>query len=153
MLRTVLILVPLVPAAVMAVSDFRHRTVSVGWMTVFGISCLFSSLFLHRPVLTNLSVNVCLLGCLFGGTLFYLGGRYGYWGGPLGKYMGIGDWLFLLCLTPVFGWKEFLNYLIVTFLLTLIGWTLYAVSFEVKGGVPLVGALGCVLIVYSFFTL
>lgn len=69
------------------------------------------------------------------------------------NYIGAGDLLFLPALAIYFPLREFVFFLVLSFLLSLAGWSLYALLTRRIHTVPLVGTVGIVFIVYSVFKL
>ncbi|MFQ8805418.1 MAG: hypothetical protein ACLR8Y_10280 [Alistipes indistinctus] len=99
----ILYLLPVVPATVLAVSDLRRRTVPVSWLTAFGLCILLPSVFLSSvgTILYNMLTNMLLLIWVFGGAWIYLKLRYRRPSSLLRQYVGSGDLIFALLLTPL----------------------------------------------------
>ena len=96
-------LLPVVPATVLAVSDLRRRTVPVSWLTAFGLCVLLPSVFLSSvgTILYNMLTNMLLLIWVFGGACIYLKLRYRRPSSLFRQYVGSGDLIFALLLTPL----------------------------------------------------
>ena len=96
-------LLPVVPATVLAVSDLRRRTVPVSWLVAFGSCVLLPSVFLSSvgTILRNMLTNILLLGWVFGGARIYLKLRHRRPSKHLRQYVGSGDLIFALLLTPL----------------------------------------------------
>ena len=86
--------------------------------------------------------GVGVLAFLMGGVLLYLLLKYRRRINPFREYIGTGDGVFLLCLTPSFQLIEFVCFLIIAFTLTLMTWTLGLYKNQSKQGIPLVSTVG-----------
>ena len=98
----ILYLLPVVPATVLAVADLRHRTIPMNWLVAFGLCVPLPSVFLSSAgtILYNILTNTLLLGWVFGGVWIYLKLRCRRPGNLFRQYVGSGDLVFALLLTP-----------------------------------------------------
>lgn len=98
-----LILLPALPAAVMSVSDFRERSVSVPSVAAFVLCSLAFSILTGgiRVTLTRLAFNLALLILFSALLLAYWRIRYGKSGGMIDRAFGKGDILFLAGAAPL----------------------------------------------------
>lgn len=146
-----LLLLPIIPALIMAVSDFRHRTISVLWLAVFGVAAIAGSLITQgaESFMTNSIINVLVLALMAAAVYLYLTIKNDRAINPTKEHIGLGDILFILLLTPMFGVREFLVFLISSFCVALL-WAL-AVKLIAKREftIPLVGVLGITFLVYQ----
>ena len=85
-----------------------------------------------------------LLFYLGAGVAIYLWIRNRRFTNPLKQHLGVGDLLFVLALTPLFGLREFLIFLLTSMVGALAWWL---VSGRQKT-IPLVGILGIALVIY-----
>jgi len=108
-------IVLLVPLVAMIVSDFRCREVALLWLLGFGACTAAMAVYRYGwfEALLQAGGNVLLLVYLTAGVLLYFSLKERRWVNPLRNYLGLGDTLFLLCLTPLFGVREFLVFLLV----------------------------------------
>lgn len=148
-------LLPIIPALIMAVSDFRHRTISVLWLAVWGMATIGVSLITQgaESFKTNSIGNVLVLALMAAAVYLYLIIKNGKGINPLREHIGLGDILFILLITPMFGVREFLVFLISSFCVALL-WAL-AVKLIAKREftIPLVGVLGITFLVYQLIVL
>jgi len=91
-------LLPLLPGAVMAVTDLRYRWVSLPAMSAYLLCCAVSGFVVTGPKASLLSFASCLaVSLLFAAALLiYYRARTGKWGGILDVRIGWGDVLFFL---------------------------------------------------------
>lgn len=148
------------PLAVMAVSDFRRRTVGIVPLCVFGCAVLAAAVLESggfRAPLRNLGWNALTCFLLLGFLLGWAKLR----GHRLGEMGGAGDAVFIFLLAPYFPPREFVLFLTVSSALTLLLWGLFrrlspnrlAKLSEGDGhasaeSIPLVTFFGAFLIVY-----
>lgn len=125
---TVITLAPLI------VSDFRRRSVSAYWLIAFGVAQLINGSF------SEIGVNLLLLLFLLLGSWIYFHLRYKM---SLTNVLGMGDILFLLFLTPCFEFSDFLSFLILGFLFSLVWWL-----FDQTHTIPLVTTFGLLLLIH-----
>ena len=145
-------LVILFPVGVLAFSDFRYRTISVTWLAVFGVMSLGSVIWTDgwMTMLTRVGGNLSLLvllGICVGLWLRVWGRKQGL---MVRDYIGAGDLVFAVLLTPLFGLREYLIFLLAGAVGSILWW---GVSVWIKcrwTTIPLVGTLG---ISYMFYTL
>jgi hypothetical protein len=148
----ILYLLPIVPAAVLALSDLRHRSIPVGWLIAFGSCVLLAAAFLSpvRTILHNVLTNILLLGWMFGGVWLYLRLRYRNRTRSFGRYIGSGDVWFVLLLMPLFPLTVYIVLLLSGFAAGLLYGTAVRLVARRTVTIPLVSALGVAFIVYAF---
>lgn len=134
------ILVITLALAPMIISDIRTRTINVLWLIVFVIVQLYIYGF------SNILYNTILLLLMFSGVFVYLFLRYGI-KTKLTKYLGIGDILFLVALTPAFEVRLYVYFLIIGFVFS----TIYYLFIEKSKTVPLVSTLSVSYIIYCLW--
>lgn len=112
------------PLAVMAVSDFRRRTVGVVPLCIFGSAVLASAVLESggfRGPFRNLGWNALTCVLLWGFLLGWAKLR----GHRLGEMCGAGDAVFVFWLAPYFQPRQFILFLTVSSALTLLLWGLF----------------------------
>ena len=141
-------LLPVVPATVLAVSDLRRRTVPVSWLTAFGLCVLSPSVFLSSvgTILYNMLTNMLLLIWVFGGI--YLKLRYRRPSSLFRQYVGSGDLIFALLLTPLAPLPQYLLLLLGGCLAGLFYWLAVRVVVQRETTIPLVTFLSLPLTAY-----
>ena len=151
------------PLVVMAVSDFRRRTVGIVPLCLFGCAVLAAAVLESggfRVSLRNLGWNaltcVLLLGFLLGWSRLR--------GHRLGEMGGAGDAVFIFLLAPYFPPREFVLFLTISSALTLVLWELFrrlsssrraevaeSDGHTSAGSIPLVTFFGAFLIAYIIY--
>ena len=126
-------------------SDYKERVIRIYPLLFFGILTVTGSVWRWgwEESVVRVVGGVGVLAFLMGGVLLYLLLKYRRRINPFREYIGTGDGVFLLCLTPSFQLIEFVCFLIIAFTLTLMTWTLGLYKNQSKQGIPLV--LSCVL--------
>lgn len=143
-------LLPVVPALSLAVSDFRHRSIPAYGLAAFA-SCVLSTAVLMLPartILYNMLTNVLLLGWMFGGVCIYLKLRYRRPSSLLRQYVGSGDLIFALLLTPLAPLPQYLLLLLGGCLAGLFYWLVVRVVVQRETTIPLVTFLSLPLTAY-----
>lgn len=142
-------LLSLPAVAAMVISDYRSRTVGIVPLCIFFITISFASA--KETGLScslwnfasNLAVCLLLWGCL--NTYFILRHK------KLSDNLGAGDMVFIACMTPYFDMRNFMSFLVLSFILTLAVWTLTYKIRKNDTDIPLVTGLGvCLIIVISY---
>ena len=143
-------LLPVVPATVLAVSDLRRRTVPVSWLVAFGSCVLLPSVFLSSvgTILRNMLTNILLLGWVFGGARIYLKLRHRRPSKHLRQYVGSGDLMFALLLTPLAPLPHYLLLLLGGCLAGLFYWLTVRIVARRETTIPLVTFLSLPLTAY-----
>ena len=121
----------------MILSDIRTREVNILWLLLF---CATQIYFFG---IGNSIVNLFLILFMFLGVYGYLLFRYGL-KSKLTQFLGMGDILFIITLTPSFALREFTYFLIVGFLFSIFCWFLM----HRKKSIPLVSTLGFVYLIW-----
>ena len=136
----------MIPAAIMALSDFRSRKIALWSLLLLFALCLPISIYIYggSAVVNRIVLNILLLAYLGVGILLYLWVRHRRFTNPLRRYLGVGDLLFVLALTPLFPLKEFLIFL----LASMVGGLAWWMVGSRKDSIPLVGILGIALGIY-----
>ena len=143
----------LLPLILLIRSDFREKQVGIlpllllgilqwGWVFwEYGGSLLWWRIVLNGSVLLVMGM----------GVLLYLLVKYGKRTNPLNGFLGSGDIWFLICLLPAFEVKEFVWFLVISFLLTIAGWMVYRLSGKRNDRIPLVGTVGICYSIYLIY--
>lgn len=128
-------------------SDFRCRTVSLWVLLIFGCLIAINALACQNPVfvLWNVTLNCAVLTLLWLSFMFYAVVKRCVLRGNIQKFVGVGDILFLLFLTPVFEINVFVYFLLVGFSASIVYWLISR-----KATIPLVGTMGIEFGVYLF---
>ena len=146
-------LVTLIPAGALALSDFRHRTVSAAWLAVFGMLAAGSVVLADGwiAMLARAGGNLLLLGVLGGGVGLWLwaGGRKQ--GLRLRDYAGAGDLVFAALLTPLFDLRGYLVFLLAGSAGSRVWWLAATRITGRPATIPLVGTLGIAYILYTLY--
>lgn len=139
-----------IPLLIIVVSDFRKYTISSVWLGIFAVSNIAVS-FIESGVKsagTNLLINTILLLLLYvllwGYVKFFRASRYK----SLRDTIGLGDFLFLPAITPLFGPVDFTLFLTVSFILSLVWWSILRIAVNKDKAIPLVGTVGCCYLFY-----
>lgn len=144
-------LVLIIPAVMMSVEDFRNRRISVAVLAVFAV-CVLSYEWLAESIvamLINMATNIGLLAVMFGGVALSLLVRSKSRRKPIKELIGLGDVLFMVAATPLFPLKEFLYFMLVSFIAALLGWlAIRSAKRRQDLTIPLVGAMGSVLSIW-----
>ena len=137
-------LLAFVPLAFMIRSDYKERVIRIYPLLFFGILTVTGSVWRWgwEECVVRVVGGVGVLAFLTGGVLLYLLLKYRRRINPFREYIGTGDAVFLLCLTPSFQLIEFVCFLIIAFTLTLMTWTLGLYKNQSKQGIPLVSTVG-----------
>ena len=136
----------------MALSDLRSRRIGMIHLVIFGITLLTASLIGYgwRTVIINAAVNILTCLLLWGFLLTYSVLRKK----RPAEMIGSGDLLFALTVTPYFGMKEYVLYLIASCVLTLAVWLASGIRGQRCRDIPLVtGAGTCLLTVILYRTI
>ena len=140
-----------IPLMLLIRSDFKKRVVSVYTLLVFG--CLqfivVSKVTGIHETVVRIGINSVVLLFLGLGVVLYVLLKYGRVAFATRRFIGSGDTVFLFFLTPAFGWSEFPKFLVVSFLISLIGWLVYC-GRKRESTIPLVATVG---ICYLFLLL
>lgn len=144
-------LILLIPAAPLVIEDFRERRVRLVWLLVLAALSLFISILYigMRPAIVNILSNSALL--LLTGTAvglwFYARGS----GAPgnrlhsLKRLLGAGDIVFLFALTPLFGPKEYVIFIISASVFSLCWWLCIMTLRRRNATIPFIGTAGILL--------
>jgi hypothetical protein len=150
-------LLVIVPLLRLIVSDFRSREVPILWLGILAIGTVCISLILDgwlevlKRSLQNLllilymSTGVVLWGCIKARRFI----------NPLNVYIGLGDLIFFLILTPLFSVRQYAQVMIACLIFSLVWWGIEALRREnPPKNVPFIATSGIVLagiIVYKVF--
>ncbi|MCR9013204.1 hypothetical protein [Gabonibacter chumensis] len=113
-----------IPLMLLIRSDFKRRVVSVYTLLVFG-SLQFIVVLMKEGIYETVirtGINSVVLLFLGIGVCLYLLLKYGPVAFATRRFIGSGDIVFLFFLTPAFAGLEFPKFLVISFLLTLVGW-------------------------------
>lgn len=121
----------------MIISDIRTRKVNILWLIIFGATQVY---FFGTE---NILINTLLLIFMFSGVYGYLIIRHGL-KSKITNYLGLGDIIFILILTPSFDIREFIYFLIVGFILSIVWWFIL----KTKKTIPLVSTLCITYIIW-----
>lgn len=136
----------MIPTAIMALSDFRSRKITLWSLLLLFALCLPISIYLYggSAVVNHIMLNIFLLAYLGVGILLYLWIRHRRFTNPLKRHLGSGDLLFVLALTPLFDPEKFLIFLLASMVGALAWW----MAGGRKSSIPLVGILGIAFGIY-----
>lgn len=132
--------------AAMVISDFRKRVINAYLLAVFALLVIYSvyaneGIYLLK---TRILWNVAFLLYMFSVMIAYL------WltKRQISESIGIGDILFIFTIAPLFELREFIIFLILAFVATLIFYALLSRYYPAKT-IPLVSGVGISFIVYD----
>lgn len=151
----ILYLAPVVPAAVLGVSDFRRRSIPVGWLVAFGL-CVLSRAAVLSPLtemLYHILTNTLLLGWMLGGVWLYLRLRYGRQANLFRRSVGSGDLVFAVLLTPLAPLPQYLLLLLGGCLAGLAYWIGVRTAVRRSATIPLVTFLSLAFMVCTLYRL
>lgn len=143
-------LVILIPLVLMILSDYRHRTVVLWQLLLFGVIVLIISLVKNGAESTSMNIAINIFLSLLIGTCVYFYFLLKYKSAQ--SIMGKGDILFILFLTPFFTPRLFLVFMLVSFIATLLMWFIATPVRRNNAHVPLISGIGLclfVLLVYQ----
>ena len=151
----ILYLLPVVPATVLAVADLRHRTIPMNWLVAFGLCVPLPSVFLSSAgtILYNILTNTLLLGWVFGGVWIYLKLRCRRPGNLFRQYVGSGDLVFALLLTPFAPLPQYLLLLLGGCMGGLAYWIGVRITVRYSATIPLVTFFSLAFIVCTLYRL
>lgn len=141
----------LFPLAPMIYQDFKYRNVTLWQLLLFGIMQMTVCFYKYGAIQTGINTltNVAVMGIISAAVIVYAYFRFQ----RKQQFIGSGDILFILLLAPYFLCPYFLHFLIISFLLALVGWW---IGVYMKGKktfqIPLVSYLGIcysVVVVYN----
>lgn len=141
----------LFPLAPMIYQDFKYRNVTLWQLLLFGIMQMTVCFYKYGAIQTGLNTlaNVAVMGIISATMIVYAYFRFK----RKQRLIGSGDIVFILLLTPYFLCSYFLHFLIVSFLLALVGWCIgNCMRKEKASHIPLVSYLGicyAVVVVYN----
>lgn len=148
----VIYLLPVIPMSAMIISDFITRRICVMWLAFF-VLCTWTLAVVvngREACLWNMLGNAALLAYLALGILVYLRIKTRRWTNPLNKYIGSGDLLLFIGLTPLFDLKIYLLITLCSLLISLVWWGAVMIFRRGRSSVPLAGIIG---IVFCFWAL
>lgn len=149
-MKTIMILLPAIPAAFLIAEDFRSREVRLLWLIALCVITLSTS-FVHEgavTVMSNVFFNVIFLLYLGIGALIWVKIRFRRTGRRFSDYLGWGDIIFLLALTPLFGLREFLVFLLLAMTFSVVWWIITRYCKRLDTTIPLVGTSGVLFCVH-----
>ena len=151
----ILYLLPVVPATVLAVADLRHRTIPMNWLVAFGLCVPLPSVFVSSAgtILYNILTNTLLLGWVFGGVWIYLKLRCRRPGNLFRQYVGSGDLVFALLLTPFAPLPQYLLLLLGGCMGGLAYWIGVRITVRYSATIPLVTFFSLAFIVCTLYRL
>lgn len=141
----------ILPIVMMIISDFRWRSVNLLWLICLFIVSVVVSILLGgiRDVVINVLTNCLLIIYLAVGVFLYFSIKARHWVNLLRCHFGVGDLIFLICLTPIFNIYHYLLFLTISFCITLALWGLCRLSGRINStSIPLVSSVGIVFLVY-----
>ena len=129
----------LIPLVILMISDVRSRSVSSWWLLTFGILNRISMGITEgwKCVAIRTFGNLLLLLIVGLTLLAYAKVRHK----RLPEMLGLGDVLFLVVVSPAFGWAEYLKYIVASSLVGILLWPLFRLAQPLKIGVPMVSVL------------
>jgi uncharacterized membrane protein YoaK (UPF0700 family) len=117
-------LIMLVPFAKLMVDDFRRREVSVVWLVVMVVSAIGVAVVQNgwREAIINSGLNLSLIAYMGIGVTVWAWVRSRRLTNPVNRYIGLGDVLFFVALTPLFPVKTFAWLLVACMVFSLAWW-------------------------------
>lgn len=148
-------LLAFVPLVFMIRSDYKERVVRLYPLLFFGILTIVGSglTWGWEECVVRVIEGVGMLVFLAGGVVVYLMLKYRKRVNPFRGYIGSGDALFLLCLTPSFRVMELVWFLVIAFVVTLAAWIAWIGRDEGRRGIPLVTTVGVCYACYGVYRL
>lgn len=133
---------------VIIVQDIQTRAIS--WWTIPWVLLTSVYLALQYPFWEWcwLLVNVLFIGVQWLGVSLYFSLKHRRWINITQNYLGVGDGLFFLAITPLFSPLQFCCFFISALLTTLIGVGFYRMTSAPVKTIPLAGAMSLVGLLY-----
>lgn len=150
-------LLVIIPLLRLIVSDFRSREVSIFWLGILAIGTMCISLILDgwQEVLKRSVQNLLLILYMSTGVMLWGWVKAKRLVNPLNIYVGLGDLIFFLILTPLFSVRQYAQVMVACLIFSLVWWGVEAlrrrsppktVPFITTSGIVLTG-----IIVYKVF--
>jgi hypothetical protein len=134
----------LLPLGFIIFEDFRYRAIHWIWIILL-IGFIF---YFHKISLTHSLTNLSLLAIQFLCLTFYFSIREKKVSNIINRYIGIGDFLFLVPVCFLFSPLNLMLFLSIGYGLTLLGtWVAFRLSSNNTLTIPLAGSLSIVLII------
>jgi len=147
----------LVPLGGLMVEDFRHREVSIAWLAtmaacVAGVAVVFDG---WREMFVRSGLNMLLVAYMGAGVVAWAWIKSRRFINPVNRYIGLGDVLFFVALTPFCSLKSFAWLLVGCMAFSLVFWsatrTVRKERDTSQRTVPLVGTSGMVICAVIIF--
>ena len=131
--------------------DFKERAISA-WTIPF---VFFPSLYLAWSNVFwepwFLLFNLCFIGIQLLGVSVYFSIKHKEWINVTQNYLGLGDVLFFVAITPLFAPLQFCSFFIGSLLFILVGAGIYHLSINKLKTIPLAGAMSLCWLLYAAF--
>ncbi len=145
----------LIPVICMVVQDFRSREVGLLWLILLCAGSLCSAFLTMgiRDTLYNLSLNALLILYMIGGAglWFFLKNKVlknsATGRRKASEYIGGGDIVFVMAVSPLFLLKEYVIFLIVSSVISLVWWMIAKIRAKTNLTIPFIGTSGIVFCV------
>lgn len=132
----------------MIAEDFRSRQVHLMWLILFALSALIVGCISINAaeIVRNLLFNMMLLLYMCGGIFLWLRLRNRSRNDKsvhrIKDYIGAGDIVFVLALTPLFSLAEYLIFLLVAMVGSLLWWCIVRIKKRNNITIPFIGTAG-----------
>ena len=132
--------------SVLAVSDVRSRSVSSWWLLASGILNFVFLWILDgwKCVAVRIVGNLLLLQIIGVALWIYARARHE----RMSDLFGAGDVIFLMVLSPAFGWTEYMRFIVASSIAGIILWPLFRKLQPRKTGVPMVSVMAVVYFIF-----
>lgn len=139
----------MIPLGFMIYSDFSNRYIDIIWLSVFAVLQLVAGSVRYgfKDVINNFYTNVIFLLILYLFLWFYVVIRHN----KINSFrdaIGLGDLLFLPSVCFIFDLYEYVIFLTLAFIATLLGYIFYKIFSKNLDTIPLVGGIGICFMFY-----
>lgn len=140
-------LIMLVPFAKLILDDFHRREVSVWWLaaTMICAAGIPTVLYGWRETLARCGLNMLIVAYMGLGVVIWARIKSRKLVNPVNRYIGLGDVLFFVVLTPLFPFKRFAWLLVACMIFSLVWWWMARAGKKPPKNVPLVATSGIVM--------
>lgn len=143
-----LLLLMLAPLTILVISDFRTREVSVLWLCVLATGSIVIPVIQDgwTEVLHRSGQNLLLLLYMTAGIFLWAWIKARKPVNPIDRYIGLGDFLFFLILTPIFPFRQYIWLMMGCFVFSLVWWSAAVVlSNKTPRNIPFIATSGIVV--------
>ncbi len=152
-----LTLIMLIPLVKLINDDFRWREVAVWWLAAMAVCAAGIAVTQEgwSEMLAKIGLNMLLLFYMGAGVVLYTAIKSHKLINPVNSYIGLGDILFFVALTPLFTIKQFAWLLVSCMVFSLMWWYVVRAFKRYPKNVPLVATSGivtCMMIIFDIIT-